>query len=56
MTTRHAIAAGRYLGLCPSVGYVYSMFKGYGKDGRRRYEVVAVKSGKVQSLITFTGV
>lgn len=56
MSVQAIIRNGEYLGYDEEKGYIYSVFAGYDKRGRKIYQIYAVKNGKAFLLIEFTGV
>jgi hypothetical protein len=47
---------GEYLGLDHKEGYIYSVFRGYDKSGKKEYAIVSIKDGDIVTRILFTGI
>lgn len=56
MSIQTIIHSGEYLGYCEEKGYIYSMFTGYDKKGKKKYTIFAIKNGYASQLIEFTAI
>ncbi|ALA07300.1 hypothetical protein SECTIM467_176 [Brevibacillus phage SecTim467] len=55
MSLSYVIRSGEYLGFCEKKGYVYSVFRGYSPAGAKRFAVVSLLGGQVDTLMVFEG-